>query len=91
MSDSHMRARGDTFLRDRVEHPHGVDGAGVAALQDLRTLALIQDELDIRTPDAVIIALSYGASWAQIGDALGIGKQRAWDRYRAAVTKTRRT
>jgi hypothetical protein len=82
MTDSRMRARGEQLLADGVDHPRGLDSAGVAAVEDLKTIGLIGEVLDERLREAVTEALYYSATWTQIGAALGIGKQMAYDRHR---------
>jgi len=38
--------------------------------------------LDTDRDDKIRAARAAGASWTQIGEALGISKQSAWERYR---------
>jgi hypothetical protein len=38
--------------------------------------------LDIDRDEKIIAARAAGASWTEIGEALGISKQSAWERYR---------
>jgi hypothetical protein len=91
MTDSHMRARGEQLLADGVDHPHGLDSAGVAAVEDLKTIGLIGEVLDERLREAVTEALYYNVTWTQIGWALGLTKNGAWQRYSGlAVTNSQR-
>jgi hypothetical protein len=82
MTDVEMRARGCRMLQGGVvPHPRGVDSAGVAALEDVRTLTLIRSVTDEALNAAVLTALFYAATWEQIGDALGVSRNAAHQRY----------
>jgi uncharacterized NAD(P)/FAD-binding protein YdhS len=52
-------------------------------LAALRVLAESEQELDRVRRDQVIAARAAGASWQQIGDALGISRQSAWESFTA--------
>ena len=51
----------------------------------LRVLAASEVEIDRIRRDRVRAARAPGASWQQIGDALGISRQSAWESYTAGV------
>jgi uncharacterized NAD(P)/FAD-binding protein YdhS len=51
----------------------------------LRVLADSEAEIDRIRRDRVRAARAAGASWQQIGDALGITRQAAWEHYSADV------
>lgn len=52
-------------------------------LSALRVLADGEVELDRLRRKQVIAARAAGASWQQIGDALGISRQSAWEHFTA--------
>jgi len=54
-------------------------------LAALRVLADTEVELDRLRRDRVIAARVGGASWQQVGDALGISRQSAWEAFTADV------
>ena len=54
----------------------------------LRVLADSEAEIDRIRRDRVRAARTAGASWQQIGDALGISRQSAWENYTAEVRTT---
>lgn len=51
----------------------------------LRVLAVSEAEIDRIRRDRVRAARAAGASWQQIGDALGVSRQSAWESYTADV------
>lgn len=51
----------------------------LAALENIHSKA--REEAD-KVPQAVSAARRAGASWAQIGKALGVSRQAAWEKYR---------
>ncbi len=51
----------------------------------LRVLADSEAEIDRIRRDRVRAARAAGASWQQIGDALGVSRQSAWEIYSADV------
>ncbi len=59
-------------------------------LEALRYLALSESELDRIRREQVAAARAGGASWQQIGDALGMTRQSAWGAFtetaRAAIS-----
>ena len=71
--------------------PDGVSGILVTEslpedpLVALRVLAASEVEIDRIRRDRVRAARAAGASWQQIGDALGISRQSAWEGYTAEV------
>lgn len=51
----------------------------------LAELGKVSGEINVLDTDRdakVLAARKAGASWTQIGEALGISKQSAWERYR---------
>ncbi|MBU3702349.1 MAG: hypothetical protein FGM58_09935 [Acidimicrobiia bacterium] len=54
-------------------------------LAALRVLTASEAEIDRIRRDRVRAARVAGASWQQIGDALGISRQSAWESYTADV------
>ena len=50
-------------------------------LEALRELALCNSELDRLRREAVEAAREQGASWEQVGAALGMTRQSAWEFY----------
>ena len=52
-----------------------------AALGVLPNVALAQAQVETALAGWVRRARSLGATWAQIGDALGITRQSAWERF----------
>ena len=51
----------------------------------LRVLADSEAEIDRIRRDRVGAARAAGASWQEIGDALGVSRQSAWEHYTADV------
>lgn len=54
-------------------------------LAALRAVAESEFELDRIRRDQVIAARNAGASWQQIGEALGVSRQSAWEMFTAEV------
>ena len=54
-----------------------------AALANLPNVARAQAQVDESLLGWVRRARTLGATWAQIGDALGITRQSAWERFAA--------
>ena len=54
-------------------------------LAALRVLTDSEHELERIRREQVIAARSAGASWQQIGDALGVTRQSAWESFTAAT------
>jgi hypothetical protein len=50
-------------------------------LDALRVLARTEAELDELRRQQVAAARSAGASWEQVGEALGVSRQSAWEHY----------
>lgn len=61
------------------EHAQTVD----AALAPLPNVARAQAQVDQALLGWVLRARALGATWAQVGDALGITRQSAWERFAA--------
>lgn len=72
--------------RERVEA-----GAEVSALEALAASARLADELTRRRWVVMRSAREAGASWSEIGTALGMSKQGAHDWYKKAVAKRSET
>lgn len=71
--------RNDEQVRVKVE-------LGAAdPLGQLRGLRAADKQLEVWQREAIVRAREHGASWSQIGDALGITKQAAWKLYNADV------
>ena len=54
-------------------------------LAALRALTESEHELERIRREQVIAARAAGASWQQIGDALGVSRQSAWEAFTAAT------
>ena len=54
-------------------------------LAALRVLTESEHELERIRREQVIAARTAGASWQQIGDALGVSRQSAWEAFSAAT------
>ena len=50
-------------------------------LEGLREACRVSTAIDKLTRESVQRAREAGHSWTQIGDALGVTKQTAWERY----------
>ena len=62
-----------------------VDALSADPLSALRELAAGEAQLDRLRRDRVEAARAAGATWAEVGTALGISRQSAWEYYSAAV------
>ena len=60
----------------------------VEPLEALRYLAVSESELGRIRREQVIAARTAGASWQQIGDALGVSRQSAWESFTDAARKS---
>lgn len=54
-------------------------------LGQLRGLRAVDRQLDVWQREAIARARQQGASWSEIGDALGVSKQAAWKLYNEDV------
>lgn len=54
-------------------------------LDALRELTRSEAELDELRRERITAARATGASWEQVGEALGISRQSAWEYYSAEV------
>ena len=54
-------------------------------LEALRELALSEPELERLRRDKVLAARSAGATWEQVGNALGVSRQSAWEYFTARI------
>ena len=64
---------------------HVTDSLPQDPLVALRVLAGSEAEIDRIRRDRVGAARAAGASWQQIGDALGVSRQSAWESYTAGI------
>lgn len=55
-------------------------------IQALDRLAFARELLDNVEDDIVLIARGAGSSWADIGQALGMTRQAAWERFSKRLT-----
>lgn len=62
-----------------------VDDLPKDPLSALRVLTESEHELERIRREQVIAARAAGASWQQIGDALGVSRQSAWEAFTAAT------
>lgn len=54
-------------------------------LDALRELTRSEAELDELRRERIMAARAAGASWEQVGEALGVSRQSAWEYYSAKV------
>ena len=54
-------------------------------LEALRELARSEPELERLRRDKVLAARASGATWEQVGDALGMSRQSAWEYFTARI------
>ena len=73
------RVEGDV----RVE----VEVGSAEPLEQLRALRLAESQLDAWQRQATTEARRQGASWSEIGEALGVSKQAAWASYNEDVRR----
>ncbi len=62
-----------------------VDALPKDPLSALRVLTESEHELERIRREQVIAARAAGASWQQIGDALGVSRQSAWEAFTTAT------
>ncbi len=62
-----------------------VDALPADPLAALRELARSEAELEQLRRGHVAAARAAGATWTQVGEALGISRQSAWEYYSAAI------
>lgn len=83
--DTHgMPARLDAE-RDDEQMRVKVELGAADPLGQLRGLRAADKQLEVWQREAIARAREHGASWSQIGDALGITKQAAWKLYNEDV------
>lgn len=58
-----------------------LDAAGFDPLVPLGFLSLAASMIDDKTQELVAYCREHGKSWTQIGAALGMSKQAAWERF----------
>lgn len=54
-------------------------------LEALRELARSEPELERLRRDKVLAARAAGATWEQVGNALGVSRQSAWEYFTARI------
>ena len=54
-------------------------------LEALRELARSEPEMDRLRREKVIAARAAGATWEQVGNALGVSRQSAWEYFTARI------
>ena len=86
--DEHVRALVADRLRPEWWREHLLDAV---ALLELRSEAPATRIADPTLADAVASAWVAGASWTEIGQAVGIARQAAWKRWRHTVSGPPRT
>jgi hypothetical protein len=75
------RAEGNAIAADYAEQ--GLAEVGdVTALDALRVTERLAQTMAARQPGLVADARAAGASWAEVGAALGLTRQAAWSAYR---------
>lgn len=62
-----------------------VEKLPVDPLDALRELTRSEAELDELRRERVMAARAAGASWEQVGEAMGVSRQSAWEYYSAEV------
>ena len=62
---------------------------GTSPLDVLRTSAQYQRFFAVVEREAIGAAKAEGATWEQIGEALGITRQAVWQRYREVIRSAR--
>lgn len=86
----HPLAMTKRLQSDRVEGDVRVEvevGSG-EPLEQLRALRVVESQLDAWQRQAIAEARRGGASWSEIGEALGVSKQAAWASYNEDVRRT---
>jgi hypothetical protein len=69
-------------MKAALEHLSRARGVGDAAYPDcLRLYAEIRDEAERWLVQGVRGAIEAGCTWAEVGDALGVSRQAAHERY----------
>jgi hypothetical protein len=66
-----------------VRTPPKLDHVGLAALEQARYMVEVIQLAENEMAKAVATARAAGASWTQIGDALGMSRQAAHERFRS--------
>ena len=86
-ADAVSRKGAVLFIRPSSGYPDSVSGIVVPEslpqdpLAALRVLTDSEHELERIRREQVIAARAAGASWQQIGDALGVTRQSAWESF----------
>ena len=55
------------------------------ALDELRLCGELRDKAAASIPEIIARSLAVGATWTEIGAALGLTKHAAWERYHLAA------
>lgn len=76
-----LNAKIDTL----AELLHGIDGTDRGGLDAVQGLRMIAQTAESAQRQAVDQARREGASWDQIGRALGTSRQSAWERFGGAA------
>ncbi len=61
------------------------DALSADPLEALRELARSEPELERLRRDKVLAARAAGATWEQVGNALGVSRQSAWEYFTARI------
>jgi uncharacterized NAD(P)/FAD-binding protein YdhS len=77
-SSSYGRARGDFERACRAAFKTLEKSPGPSAIEALDAVQLAADRVVAAVVDEI---RSAGGSWADVGDALGISRQSAWERF----------
>ncbi len=80
-----LRAQGADGERLRVVDDAAAKALAVSALEALAANARLVDLLSGRRWYVIQAAREQGAEWAEIGAALGISKQAAWEFYKRKI------
>ena len=60
--------------------------ATIDPLEQLRAVRDEEQRLGDEKRQLIALARRQGASWAEIGQALGVSKQAAWEQYQGEIT-----
>jgi hypothetical protein len=73
--------RPEVVVVDRAPYDDRDQVGTLGALRQLRSATVRSATADAAVADAVAAARAFGASWAAIGDVLGITRQGAYQRF----------
>lgn len=74
-------SRWDATAVRRIIRAHGVEVAEHGGEWELAELVAVRDELEAAIGTAIKGVRDRGLSWANVGDALGVTKSAAYQRY----------